>query len=145
MCLQLSSLSCEIILAHPLRIRSTAVMQMNELGSKRQAVKGGETGANGEWYKGGAFINTVAENPKGSPKQKVKPCGKRNTAPGVWEIQPNPDAIALFPQLSGIEYFDRATGTFRFNDTLRSYFATPEAIENRKAKIAAYNAGERWV
>lgn len=33
---------------------------------KRQAKRGGEVGANGAQYAGGQFINTVAENPKGT-------------------------------------------------------------------------------
>jgi hypothetical protein len=30
----------------------------------KRAAKGGEMGANGEWYEGGKFINTVPENRK---------------------------------------------------------------------------------
>lgn len=109
-----------------------------------RAKAGGEYGANGEWYKGGAFINTVPENPKGAAK-KYKPCGKRNTGPGIWELQPTPEAIALFPQLAGFEVFNRATNTFTLNRDLRGEWITQAAIERRQAKIAAYNSGKRWV
>lgn len=37
----------------------------------KQAKAGGEYGANGSFYKGGTFINTVAENAKGSAKQPI--------------------------------------------------------------------------
>ena len=51
-----------------------------------QAKKGGELGANGEYYKGGQWINTVEENPKGSSisvkRGKSKKC---EIAPYVWQ------------------------------------------------------------
>lgn len=110
-----------------------------------RAKKGGEFGANGEWYEGGKFINTVPENAKRHGSAPKKPLGKRNTAPGVWEMQPFDGAIAIFPQLAGIELLDHATNTFRLNPKLRLDFASPAGVARREKLIAAYNAGERWV
>lgn len=116
---------------------------MNRNNTQKRASKGGEYGANGEWYEGGKFINTVEDNAKRS-KKSSKPSRKRQVAPFVWEVQPFENAIAIFQQLSGVEVFDRATGKFSFNSNLTSYFATPEAIANRKEKIERYNRGEKW-
>jgi hypothetical protein len=114
--------------------------------TKSRAAKGGEFGANGEWYEGGKFINTVAENAKRHGSQpKAKPLGKRNVAMGVWEIQPYAGAIALFPQLAGLEIIDRATGLFVFNPELHNEYATPEYIAIRKDRIAKFNSGVRWI
>ena len=112
--------------------------------TQKRAAKGGEIGANGEFYEGGKFINTIEENGKQNKKSR-KPTGRREVAPRVWEMQPHNEAIAIYQTLAGIEKFDRATGKFEFNERLRSYFATPEAIANRKDRIARYNAGEKWI
>jgi hypothetical protein len=127
------------------RTRCGLVLPMSQTNNHSRAKKGGEYGANGEWYEGGKFINTVPENAKRHGSKKVKPVGKRNTAPGVWEIQPTPESIAIFPQLSGIEIFNRETGLFTFNPALRLDFATETAIARRQDLIARYNQGERWV
>ncbi len=37
----------------------------------KQAKAGGEYGANGSFYRGGTFINTVAANEKGSAKKQI--------------------------------------------------------------------------
>ena len=109
-----------------------------------RAKVGGEFGANGAWYEGGKFINTVPENEKRQKAKRHKPCGKREVAPYTWEIQPYEGAIAIFPQLSGIEIFNRSSGKFSLNPDLREDFATPEGVSNRMAKIEAYNSGTRW-
>lgn len=49
-----------------------------------RATKGGQIGANGEFYKGGQFLNTVKENPKGQAKKKVKKPRKVQIEPYVW-------------------------------------------------------------
>lgn len=50
----------------------------------RRAKKGGEIGANGEFYKGGQFINTIAENSKGQAKKRGRSTGKVQVEPFVW-------------------------------------------------------------
>lgn len=54
---------------------------------KVRAKKGGEFGANGEWYKGGQFINTVAENPKNYQiTQKFTKSNKHQVAPFCYKV-----------------------------------------------------------
>lgn len=54
----------------------------------KRAVKGGELGANGEWYEGGKFINTVEQNAKrhGSAPKAAK-LRKVQIKPYVWVMQ----------------------------------------------------------
>lgn len=56
---------------------------------QRRAAKGGEYGANGEFYDGGKFLNTIQENGKQEKKRK-KPTGRREVAPFVWESAQSP-------------------------------------------------------
>lgn len=115
-----------------------------------RAKAGGEYGANGEWYKGGAFINTVPENPKGEAK-KVSKTGKQQYENYKWMVSPIEGQRALFEMLAGFEMPIRSKENwkdivaFEFNSALRGEFATPEFIEIRKARIAAYNGGQRWI
>ena len=53
-----------------------------------RAIKGGEVAPNGEFYKGGQFINTIAENDKRSARAKTPKTGKREIEPFVWAVQP---------------------------------------------------------
>jgi hypothetical protein len=109
---------------------------------QRRAKAGGEYGENGEWYEGGKFIANT-DTPKGQAVRRLK-TGKREIAPYVWTVQPSPDHLAIYPTLSGVEIFNRGTGRFEFNSNLRSYFASPEAVMERRARIDAYNSGKRW-
>ena len=108
-----------------------------------RAAKGGEYGANGEWYEGGKFINTVPENAKRHGSRKRNPVRKCQVAPYIWEIQPLEGARPIFDMLSGFELFDRATKTFRLNTDLRGDWQT--RIAQREEMIARYNSGEKWV
>ena len=112
-----------------------------------RAKAGGEYGANGEWYEGGKFINTVAENAKRAAKDAKASSRKQNINAGVWEVAPVAGKLALFPMLSGMEIpnRDRSNWQFTFNPDLCGAIATVEFIAIRKARIAAFNAGERWV
>lgn len=71
-----------------------------------QAKKGGEYGANGEWYKGGQFVNTIAGNEKRTGSRK-KTTRKVEVAPYKWGLCPE----GMFPifQIVGThaEYVDR--------------------------------------
>lgn len=110
-----------------------------------RAKQGGEYGANGEFYKGGQFLNTVAENPKkeGS-KPKRKKTGKREVAPYTWEVQPTPEARSIYTMLAGV--YGRVEGgqmVLNINPQTLSYYgdeqAEIEALANR------WNNGERWI
>ena len=121
-------------------INNQITNQMSTTHSRAKA--GGEFGANGEWYEGGKFINTVAENGKGK-KETKRFTGKQEIEPYKWEV--SADGLrSIYRRLAGIEIFNRHNMTFTFNPDLRNEFATPDAIANRKANIAAFNAGRRW-
>ena len=117
-------------------------MQTIETHSRAKA--GGEFGANGEWYEGGKFINTVPENAKGSAKTKRK-TGKQEYENYKWAVAPIKGQRALFPMLSGLEIPDRVSGGYIFNENLRGDLATADFIATRKDRIARFNRGERWV
>lgn len=106
-----------------------------------RAKKGGELGANGEWYEGGKFIATT-EHPKrfGSRKPALR---KQEIEPYKWEVG-GEGQVAIFPQLAGVELFDRRSGKFSLNPGLRMEYLTESGLARRQSLIARYNAGERW-
>ena len=112
-----------------------------------RAKAGGEFGANGEWYDGGKFINTVPENAKRAAKEAKKATRKQEVENYKWEVAPVAGQRALYPMMAGMEISNRnrENPPFTFNPDLRGDLATPEFIAIRKARIAAFNAGERWV
>jgi len=114
-----------------------------------RAKQGGEFVANGEFYKGGRFLNTIADNPKKSGSRPAAgKLRKREVAPYVWEMQPSHDAVAIF-SIVGTQagYVDR--------------YADELTIEPHAAGVAAYgptaygydvaelctlwNDGQRWI
>jgi hypothetical protein len=109
----------------------------------KRATKGGEFGANGEWYEGGKFINTVAENRKREGSSRGS--GKQEIAPYTWEVAPI-GMKSLYRQFAGVfgKVID-GVAVIRNDDqmetTLRYYRTTrDEAV----AMIDRWNAGERW-
>lgn len=68
--------------------------------SQKRAKVGGEYGANGEFYEGGKFINTIAENQKkeGSTAKKAR---KVEIAPYKWEVAPE-GKRSIYQQFAGI-------------------------------------------
>lgn len=115
-------------------------MKTNEI--KSRASKGGEIGANGEFYKGGQFIAKTDAPKKRSVKRTGT--GKQQVEPYKWEVAPE-GKKSLFAMLAGMEIFNRAEMNFSFNSELRLDFALPEVVEKRMARIAAFNSGERWI
>jgi len=113
---------------------------------KLRAKKGGEYGANGDFYKGGTFINTVADRPKGRTQSRRKKRKKIEIAPYVWEFPPTEKAVSLWSQLAGIyARYDRKTKTLVFDclpETLAFYGSTEDEV---KDLIAKWNAGDRWI
>lgn len=115
---------------------------LHDMSTQARAKKGGEIGANGEFYEGGKFIART-EKAK-SQKEAYRATRKQNVAPYVWEVAPEAGLVAIFPSLSGVEIFNRETGAFQFNSDLCGGFGTPEAIASRQHRIAAFNSGKRW-
>ena len=106
-----------------------------------RAAKGGQYGANGEWYEGGKFIATT-DHPKGSPK-KYKKTGRVEIEPYVW-TERKEGCMPLYRTMAGVEIFDRANNRFHFNPNLRLDYAEPSVVRDRQARILAYNSGQRW-
>ena len=111
----------------------------------KQAKKGGEFGANGEWYDGGKFINTVPENKK-REGSKPKGNGKQEIAPYVWEVSEE-GKISLYKKFSGV--FGKVVNGVailrtdgQFQQTLNYYGVK---FEDAKNLIDRWNNGERWV
>ncbi len=115
----------------------------------KQAKRGGEIGANGEYYPGGAFINTVPENPKGSAKPKlVKAARKEEISAYKWEFPPVAGQRSIFSIVGTVAgYINRdnpalgiqpfADGIAYFGDTFQGYKVSD--------LCEMYNRGERWV
>lgn len=111
-----------------------------------RAKKGGELGANGEWYEGGKFIATTdhAKRFGSTPKAKVS---KQQFERGKWEVAPD-GKRALYPLLAGIEMIawqGNEISGFMFNDSLHGNYATASHVDQRKEWIERYNKGERWI
>jgi len=106
-----------------------------------RAKKGGELGANGEWYEGGKFIATT-ERPKsqvkirGARKVEIEPCQWVESA-GVsiyseikWDVKiTNGTAVTHSMSFRGYD-----------GDTLPA-----DVVAAKLELIAKYNRGERWV
>jgi hypothetical protein len=113
-----------------------------------RAIKGGQVGANGEHYKGGQFINTIAENPKKEGSKPRKP-RKVQVAPFTWVI----DAEGRRPIFSivgtGACYIDRRDPSKGIEPYAPAFRAgrlyTGETLAEIEALCGRYNAGERWV
>lgn len=108
----------------------------------KRAKVGGEFGANGEWYEGGKFINTVPENSKrfGSAKRGQ---GKQEIAPYVWEIAPEPNMRSLYRQFAGVfGIVIDGVAVVRCHQQTLNYFG--RTIEEVSDMIQRWNAGQRW-
>ena len=112
----------------------------------KQATKGGEFGANGQWYDGGRFINTIAENDKksGSRNQKI---GKRQIEQFTWELQPFAGARAIFSLTvgSGARIIDAQTIEPVPSIYPNGVAYNGETIEECQELCDRFNRGERWI
>lgn len=110
--------------------------------NQKRATRGGEYGANGEWYDGGKFINTVPENHKvrGSANRGT---GKQEIAPYVWAVAPNGER-SLYRQFAGVfgKVVNGVAVVMCGEQTLAYYGKTREEAQ---AMIDSWNAGNRWV
>ncbi len=107
--------------------------------AQRRAKVGGEIGTNGEYYEGGKFIANT-DRAKGH-KPASRATGRQLVAPGVFEIAPSDDLVAIFPQLTvGFFAFDGAVFGEIVNQTALDYFGAERLIALRDC----YNAGKRW-
>ena len=112
-----------------------------------RAKKGGQIGANGEFYKGGAFIATTDKYSKGHPKPKKQ--GKVEIQPYVWEIPPSENAISIWSQ---IQHFVKFIPKFGPLTNVVCISVSEQTIEHYKLDLEVlgrlqdlFNAGERWI
>lgn len=108
----------------------------------KRAAKGGEFGANGEWYEGGKFINTIPENRKKEGSSR-RGSGKQEIAPYTWEVSPE-GKRSLYRQFAGVfgKVIDGVAVLMCSEQTL-DYFRTSR--EEAQNLIDRWNAGERWL
>lgn len=111
----------------------------------KRAKAGGEYGANGEWYEGGKFLNTVPENRK-RDGSKPRGTGKQEIAPYVWAIPPDARLVSLYRQFAGVFGIVRdGVAELRTDDrlpqTLQYFGLTMAKVQ---LMIDRWNAGERW-
>jgi hypothetical protein len=110
---------------------------------KTRANKGGEIGANGEFYKGGRFINTIAENAKKEGSKPRKP-RKVQIAPYVWVVS---DAAPLFGMVGTVAgYIDRSNPALGIKPDAAgvAYYGDDYHGRTVAEQCDRYNAGERW-
>lgn len=113
-----------------------------------RARKGGEVAPNGEHYKGGQFINTIAENDKRGARPKVAKTGKREIEPYVWVVQPVAGAVSIFRKIVGTSAIMRDGIVAPYGPVFERFgYRTTwgETLEECQALCDAYNAGERWI
>ena len=119
---------------------------MNTTNGTKRAAAGGEFGANGEWYEGGKFINTIPENSKKEGSHKKAKVRKVQVGPFEWAVQPTPDARPIYiGAIGGVfaDKFGRRQPIEAVNDTALRYIGvTREELADR---IARHAAGERWM
>ena len=110
----------------------------------KRANKGGEVAPNGEFYKGGRFINTIAENPKkNGSRTRSKKAGKREVAPFAWEVQPNVDSRSIYQLIAGTYgYVEAGVMILNINPRTLAYYGDSEAEVRTLAE--RWNNGERW-
>jgi hypothetical protein len=109
------------------------------------AKSGGEYGANGEFYRGGQFVNTVAENAKRDAAARKYRSRRQLIAPGEFALPPSDTTRSIFARLQGVYRFDHATGTLGDAPAAwREYVGVEYATETDGLRDR-YNAGERWV
>ena len=116
--------------------------------TQKRATKGGEFGANGEWYEGGKFINTVEQNAK-RHGSRTKQAGKQEIAPYQWEVSPT-GSMSLYRQFAGawgrvengVAVFSYGNDTERLDHVLAYYGKTKAQAQ---AMLDRWNNGERWL
>jgi hypothetical protein len=108
----------------------------------KRAKRGGEFGANGEWYEGGKFINTIPENRKKEGSQR-RGTGKQEIAPYTWEVS-SEGKLSLYRQFAGVfgKVIDGVAVLMCSEQTLRYFRTSREEAQNL---IDRWNAGERWL
>jgi len=126
--------------------------------SQRRAQKGGEVGANGEWYPGGKWIATTTRAKSYRP---IRPTGRQLIEPGVWAEPPTATSVALLGQLGVGAWTVLVNGQARVNVGVRFHSGEPVTGDSLlqpgirgvlgvarfrlQDLVDRYNTGERWL
>jgi hypothetical protein len=108
----------------------------------KRAAKGGEFGANGDWYEGGKFINTVPENSKKRGSRPPKP-RRQQVAPYVWEVIPE-GKVSLYAQMAGA-FGKVIDGVFVVNCSQQTLDYFGRTLEEVEIMARAWNEGVRLI
>jgi hypothetical protein len=110
-----------------------------------RAKRGGEVGPNGEFYKGGAFIATTPDYPKGKAKPKGK-IRKQEIAPYKWEYAPTPTAESIMrciePFVNWTDWRQTGQLTILTHDWGEAGKINRDELERL---VKMFNDGERWI
>lgn len=110
-----------------------------------RAKKGGQIGQNGEFYRGGTFLPTT-KLPKQSPQTNGRGTRRTQIAPNEWAAMPSTVHISLFATLAGVYARLEHDGTLTLVDTASCTAGWyDEDLREIEKRIAAYNAGYRWL
>lgn len=115
-----------------------------------QAKKGGETGINGEEYKGGQFLPNHKDTIKGA-KKRPQSKGRQPIAPFKWEAVPSSNHFAIFKLIESYITWIVFGETCKADQQEIARFKLEPGIVpsfgfriNAEEMIQRFNAGERW-
>ena len=115
-----------------------------------RAIAGGQTGCNGEFYRGGEFLPST-DAAKGTwrreqARQQKILARKVQTSPGVWEVRPSLDVVAIYSMWGNavIPEFRTKSGKPEAHPI---YCGEYNRIDPKKVQqqIDRYLAGEKWM
>jgi hypothetical protein len=110
--------------------------------SAGRAKKGGQTGMNGEFYKGGTFLpNTTL--PKRDAKTRVKGTGRVLIEPGVFSVCPE-GQMSIFNRIRTFVKIDGEVLTPAFPEDHPSYAYYFTNYAEFAKLMEQYNNGERF-
>lgn len=104
-----------------------------------RAKVGGETGLNGEFYKGGTFLPRT-RLPKRGPAAGQLATRRALVKPGIWDNVPA-GFTAIFPRIQSFVVFEEDKASSKYPDdhtAIAYYFNDPAELHQL---IAAYNSG----
>lgn len=108
----------------------------------KRAKAGGEFGANGEWYEGGKFLNTVPENRKREGSHPKRAAGRVEIEPYVWAT-PEDGQRSIYRRMQGnFGRIENGVMVVRVSQQTLAYFG--ETLESVQSMADAYNSGIRW-
>ena len=119
---------------------------MNTTNGTKRAAKGGEVGANGEFYEGGKFINTIPENRKKEGGRRPAKARKVQVGPYRWESNEG-TRVAIFGMVGAqAQYVNRYAADLKIEPSPAgvAYYGADYHGHQGADLCARWNAGELW-